>query len=90
MITIFVIMRDHLLFETVQAYLDDDACCAATSFLKFPLECLQEYCWSSEGGVEDSYRAFKWIWILLILAGLVSSFAKIQSNLNTYAFPVAL
>lgn len=83
-------MRPNLLFETVQAYMDDEVCCAATSFLKCFLERLREDCWSSEGGVEDGFRAFRRLWIPPILAGLVSGFAKLRSNLNTYALPVAL
>lgn len=83
-------MSPDLLFETVQAYMDDEVCCAATSFLKCFLERLREDCWSSEGGVEEGYRAFRRLWIPPILSGLVSGFAKLRSNLNTYALPVAL
>lgn len=83
-------MSPNLLFETVQAYMDDDVCCAATLFLKCFLERLREDCWSSEGGVEEGYRAFRRLWIPPILAGLVSGFSKLRSNLNTYALPVAL
>eukprot|EP01018_Ginkgo_biloba_P039093 Gb_02097 [translate_table: standard] len=83
-------MSSNLLFETVEAYMDDDVCCSATSFLKCFLERLREDCWSSEGGVEEGYRVFRRLWIPPILSGLVSGISKLRSNLNIYALPVAL
>ncbi|KAL2507658.1 Cell cycle-associated protein [Forsythia ovata] len=40
-------MNPNLLFETAKAYVDDDVCCAATTFLKCFLECLRDEYWSS-------------------------------------------
>ena len=40
-------LSPQLLSETVHAYIDDDVCCAATSFLKCFLECLRDECWAS-------------------------------------------
>ncbi|XP_057828205.2 uncharacterized protein LOC131039444 isoform X2 [Cryptomeria japonica] len=83
-------MSPNLLFETVQAYVDDDVCCSATSFLKCFLERLREDCWSSESEIEEGYRAFRRLWIPPIISGLVSGSVRLRSNLNTYALPVAL
>ncbi|KAH9296258.1 hypothetical protein KI387_039846, partial [Taxus chinensis] len=83
-------MSPNLLFETVQAYIDDDVCCSATSFLKCFLDRLREDCRSSESEIEEGFRAFRRLWIPPIISGLVSGLAKLRSNLNTYALPVAL
>lgn len=82
-------MSPDLLFETTQAYIDDDVCCAATSFLKCFLECLRDECWSSEG-IENGYAAYRGHCLPPILCGLASGVSKLRSNLNTYALPVLL
>lgn len=82
-------MSPNLLFETIYAYIDDDVCCATTSFLKCFLECLRDECWSSEG-IEKGYVTFRRFCLLPLLHGLVSGTSKLRSNLNTYALPVFL
>ncbi|GKV08720.1 hypothetical protein SLEP1_g20314 [Rubroshorea leprosula] len=82
-------MCPGLLFETVQAYMDDDVCCAATSFLKCFLECLRDEFWSSDG-VERGYVLYRQHCLPPFLYGLASGVSKLRSNLNTYALPVLL
>ncbi|XP_010258389.1 PREDICTED: thyroid adenoma-associated protein homolog [Nelumbo nucifera] len=82
-------MRPNLLFETVYAYVDDDVCCAVTSFLKCFLECLRDECWSSDG-IESGYVIFRGHCLPPVLYGLVSGVSRLRSNLNTYALPVVL
>ncbi|KAG9451271.1 hypothetical protein H6P81_011236 [Aristolochia fimbriata] len=82
-------MSPNLLFETSNAYIEDDVCCAATSFLKCFLECLRDECWSSEG-VERGYITFRSSCLPPILYGLVSGISKLRTNLNTYALPILL
>ena len=79
----------RLLFETIQAYIDDDVCCAATSFLKCFLEYLRDECWSSEG-IESGYALYRGRCLPPLLYGLASGVSKLRSNLNTYALPVLL
>ncbi|OVA09031.1 protein of unknown function DUF2428 [Macleaya cordata] len=82
-------MNPDILFETAHAYVDDDVCCAATSFLKCFLECLRDECWSSDG-IERGYAIFRGHCLPPILYGLVSGVSKWRSNLNTYALSVVL
>jgi hypothetical protein len=82
-------MNLDLLFETIQAYIDDDVCCAATSFLKCFVEHLRDECWSSEG-IENGYAAFRGHCLPPFMYGLASGISKLRSNLNTYALPVLL
>ncbi|KAA8530356.1 hypothetical protein F0562_005065 [Nyssa sinensis] len=82
-------MSPDLLFETVKAYIDDDVCCASTSFLKCFLECLRDECWSSDG-VESGYAKYRGYCLPPFLFGLASGVSKLRSNLNTYALPVLL
>lgn len=82
-------LSPHLLSETVHAYIDDDVCCAATSFLKCFLECLRDECWASEG-IESGYALYRGHCLPPVLYGLASGVAKLRSNLNTYALPVLL
>ncbi|PON42691.1 Armadillo-type fold containing protein [Parasponia andersonii] len=82
-------MSPRLLFETIHAYIDDDICCAATSFLKCFLECLRDECWSSEG-IESGYALYRGHCLPPLLYGLASGVSKLRSNLNTYALPVVL
>lgn len=82
-------MSPHLLSETVHAYMDDDVCCAATSFLKCFLEYLRDECWASEG-IEGGYALFRGHCLSPVLRGLASGVSKLRSNLNTYALPVLL
>ncbi|RRT72139.1 hypothetical protein B296_00004553 [Ensete ventricosum] len=82
-------LNHDLLFETAYAYIDDDVCCAATSFLKCFLECLRDECWSHDG-IEKGYAVFRDLCLPPILYGLVSGHSKLRSNLNTYALPVVL
>ncbi|KAF3778831.1 Thyroid adenoma-associated protein-like protein [Nymphaea thermarum] len=79
----------ELLSETIQAYIDDDVCCAATSFLKCFLELLRDECWQSDG-IEGGYMSFRRFSLPPILRGLVSGLRKLRSNLNTYALPLIL
>ncbi|XP_027358438.1 thyroid adenoma-associated protein homolog [Abrus precatorius] len=82
-------MRPDLLFETIQAYVDDDVCCAATSFLKCFLEYLRDECWETDG-IEGGYSLYRRHCLPPILYGLASGFSKLRTNLNTYALPVLL
>ncbi|XP_057738434.1 uncharacterized protein LOC130955563 isoform X1 [Arachis stenosperma] len=82
-------MSPDLLFDTVQAYVDDDVCCAATSFLKCFLEYLRDECWETDG-IEGGYATYRGLCLRPILYGLASGFSKLRSNLNTYALPVLL
>ncbi|XVF58263.1 hypothetical protein PTKIN_Ptkin07bG0050700 [Pterospermum kingtungense] len=82
-------MCPDLLFEIVQAYTDDDVCCAATSFLKCFLEYLRDECWSSYG-VERGYVLYRGHCLPPFLHGLASGISKLRSNLNTYSLPVLL
>ncbi|CAA0828425.1 Unknown protein [Striga hermonthica] len=80
-------MNPDLLSETAKAYVDDDVCCAATTFLKCFLECLRDEYWSSDG-VDNGYTKYRGYCLLPFLHGLAFGFAKLRSNLNTYALPV--
>ncbi|KAF5196748.1 Thyroid adenoma-associated protein-like protein [Thalictrum thalictroides] len=82
-------MNGDLLFETIYAYIDDDVCCAATTFLKCFLECLRDECWSTDG-VERGSMIFRGHFLSPIMYGLVSGVSKLRSNLNTYALSVVL
>ncbi|KAG4181992.1 hypothetical protein ERO13_A09G017100v2 [Gossypium hirsutum] len=82
-------MSPDLLFEIVQAYSDDDVCCAATSFLKCFLEYLRDECWSNYG-IERGYALYRGHCLPPFLHGLASGISKLRSNLNTYALPVLL
>ena len=83
-------MNPNLLFDTFLAQSDDDVCCSASSFLKTFLERLKEDCWSSQGGVMEGELAFRRLWIPPLLSVLLSGNARLRSNLNTYALPVAM
>ncbi|KAH7652589.1 Armadillo-like helical-containing protein [Dioscorea alata] len=82
-------LNNKLPFETAYAYVDDDVCCSATSFLKCFLECLRDECWSLDG-IENGYESFRGLCLPPILHGLVSGNSKLRTNLNTYALPVVL
>uniref|UniRef100_A0A5B7CF51 Uncharacterized protein n=1 Tax=Davidia involucrata TaxID=16924 RepID=A0A5B7CF51_DAVIN len=82
-------MSHDLLFETTHAYIDDDVCCAVTSFLKCFLECLRDECWSTDG-IEGGYAKYRGYCLPPFLFGLASGVSKLRSNLNTYALPVLL
>ncbi|RZC60822.1 hypothetical protein C5167_022593 [Papaver somniferum] len=82
-------INPNILLETTYAYIDDDVCCAATSFLKCFLECLRDECWSSDG-IQKGYAIFRGFCLPPILHGLVSGVSKLRSNLNTYAVYVIL
>ncbi|KAK6913243.1 THADA/TRM732, DUF2428 [Dillenia turbinata] len=82
-------LNANLLFQTVQAYVDDDVCCAATSFLKCFLENLRDECWDTDG-IEGGYAAYRGHCLPPFLCGLSSGNSKLRSNLNTYALPVLL
>lgn len=82
-------MRPGLLSETVQAYIDDDVCCAVTSFLKCFLENLRDDCWKTDG-IERGYVLYREHCLHPFLYGLASGASKLRSNLNTYALPVLL
>lgn len=82
-------MKPNLLLEAANAYLDDDVCCAATTFLKCFLECLRNECWSSDG-IEPGYAKYRGICLPPFLFGLASGISKLRTNLNTYALPVLL
>lgn len=82
-------MSPGLLSETVQAYIDDDVCCAATSFLKCFLENLRDDCWKTDG-IERGYILYREHCLHPFLYGLASGASKLRSNLNTYALPVLL
>ncbi|THG05055.1 thyroid adenoma-associated protein homolog [Camellia sinensis] len=82
-------MSSDLLFEATHAYIDDDVCCAVTTFLKCFLECLRDECWSSDG-VESGYAKYRGHCLPPFLFGLASGVSKLRSNLNTYALPLLL
>lgn len=82
-------MSPDLLSEIVNAYIDDDVCSAATSFLKCFLECLRDECWSSNG-ISRGYAVYRGHCLPPFLYGLASGVSKLRSNLNTYALPVLL
>ncbi|KAM0889515.1 hypothetical protein ACQ4PT_027645 [Festuca glaucescens] len=82
-------LKSNLLLETAYAYIDDDVCCATTSFLKCFLENLRDECWNSDG-VEQGYDAFRALCLPPLMRGLVSGSSKLRSNLNTYAIPVVI
>lgn len=82
-------LKSNLLLETAYAYMDDDVCCAATSFLKCFLETLRDECWKDDG-IEQGYDAFRFLCLPPLLRGLVSGNSKLRSNLNTYALPAAI
>ncbi|KAL6960752.1 hypothetical protein U1Q18_038515 [Sarracenia purpurea var. burkii] len=82
-------MNPDLLLETTQAYIDDDVCCAATTFLKCFLESLREECWSSDG-IESGYAKYRGYCLPPLLFRLASGVPKLRSNLNIYALPVLL
>ncbi|XP_047312438.1 thyroid adenoma-associated protein homolog [Impatiens glandulifera] len=82
-------MSPKLLLETIDAYNEDDVCCAATTFLKCFLECLRDECWSVHG-IENGYAEYRNHCLPPVLFGLASESSKLRSNLNTYALPVLL
>lgn len=82
-------LNPNLLSETTYAYVDDDVCCSATSFLKCFLECLRDECWSYDG-IEMGYETFRGLCLPPIMHVLVSGNSKLRSNLNTYALPAVL
>ncbi|KAL7608134.1 hypothetical protein Lser_V15G13047 [Lactuca serriola] len=82
-------MNPDMMFETAWAYVDDDVCCASTTFLKCFLESLRDEFWSSDG-VEIGSRNYRNALLPPFLHGLASGNSKLRSNLNTYAFPVIL
>ncbi|XP_074268645.1 uncharacterized protein LOC141592008 [Silene latifolia] len=82
-------MNSDLLFEVAQAYIDDDVCCAATSFLKCFLERLRDECWGSDG-IKRGYEIYRGYCLPPFLHGLASGNSKWRSNLNTYALPSLL
>lgn len=82
-------MSPNLLFETTKAYIDDDVCCAATTFLKCFLACLRDENWSSDG-IENGYAKYRGDCFPPFLYGLASGVSKLRSNLNTYALPILL
>ncbi|GAB2287895.1 hypothetical protein Dimus_022250 [Dionaea muscipula] len=81
--------RPRILFETVQAYIDDDVCCVATSFLKCFLEHLRNECWTSDG-IDRGYEIYRAHCLRPFLCGLASGIPKLRSNLSTYALPILL
>ncbi|KAM5581427.1 hypothetical protein ABKV19_010579 [Rosa sericea] len=82
-------MSPNLMYEIVHAYVDDDVCCAVTSFLKCFLEHLRDECWSSDG-IEGGYALYRGHCLPPLLYGLSSGVSKLRSNLNTYALPILL
>ncbi|XP_078439544.1 thyroid adenoma-associated-like protein [Wolffia australiana] len=78
-----------LLFDTINAYEDDDVCCAATSFLKCFLESLRDECWIRHG-VEEGYSVYRGLSLPPIMQGLLGGLSKLRSNLTTYALPIVL
>ncbi|CAA6665162.1 unnamed protein product [Spirodela intermedia] len=81
--------RLSLVFDSINAYMDDDVCCAITSFLKCFFECLRDECWSSHG-VDQGYAEFRALSLPPVMQGLLHGTSKLRSNLNTYALPVVL
>uniref|UniRef100_A0A1J3K759 Thyroid adenoma-associated protein-like protein n=1 Tax=Noccaea caerulescens TaxID=107243 RepID=A0A1J3K759_NOCCA len=82
-------MSPNILFEMANAYVDDDVCCAVTSFIKCFLEMLRDECWGSEG-VDQGYASYRGHCLPPFLCGLASGMSKLRSNLNTYAVQVLL
>ncbi|KAF8747262.1 hypothetical protein HU200_013252 [Digitaria exilis] len=82
-------LKPNLLSETAYAYIDDDVCCAATTFLKSFLESLRDECWNDHG-VDQGYDAFRVLSLPPLMRGLVSGNSKLRSNLNTYALPALI
>lgn len=82
-------LNPDLLFETTNAYIDDDVCCAVTTFLKCFLECLRDEYWSSDG-IQNGYVKYRCECLPPFLRGLASGVRKLRSNMNTYALPVLL
>ncbi|PUZ50289.1 hypothetical protein GQ55_6G047200 [Panicum hallii var. hallii] len=82
-------LKPNLLSETAYAYIDDDVCCAATTFLKSFLETLRDECWNDDG-VDQGYNAFRVLCLPPLMRGLVSGNSKLRSNLNTYALPALI
>ncbi|KAL5229591.1 hypothetical protein ABZP36_028367 [Zizania latifolia] len=82
-------LKPNLLLETAYAYVDDDVCCAVTSFLKCFLDTLRDECWNDDG-VEQGYDAFRILCLPPLLRGLISGNSKLRSNLNTYALPAVI
>lgn len=82
-------LSPDLLYETIQAYIDDDVCCAATSFLKCFLEYLRDEFWGTDG-IEGGYALYRGHCLPPLLYGLASGVSKLRTNLNTYALPVLL
>ncbi|KAK4804387.1 hypothetical protein SAY86_004204 [Trapa natans] len=82
-------LSPDLIFQTIRAYIDDDVCCAATSFLKCFIECLRDECWRSDG-IEGGYLLYRQHCLPPLLDGLASGVSKLRTNLNTYALPVLL
>ncbi|KAL3844653.1 hypothetical protein ACJIZ3_002056 [Penstemon smallii] len=82
-------MNPDLLFESTKAYIDDDVCCAVTTFLKCFLERLRDECWSSDGA-DSGFTRYRGHCLQPFLLGLASGLSKLRSNLNTYALPVLL
>ncbi|CAL5003832.1 unnamed protein product [Urochloa decumbens] len=82
-------LKPNLLSETAYAYIDDDVCCAATTFLKSFLETLRDECWKDDG-VDQGYDAFRVLCLPPLMRGLVSGNSKLRSNLNTYALPALI
>jgi hypothetical protein len=82
-------LKPNLLSETAYAYIDDDVCCAATTFLKSFLETLRDECWNDDG-VDQGYDAFRVLCLPPLMRGLVSGNSKLRSNLNTYALPALI
>ncbi|KAI5076112.1 hypothetical protein GOP47_0008177 [Adiantum capillus-veneris] len=83
-------LSPNLLFESINAMVDDDVCCSVGTFLKTFLERLREDCWSSEGGVMEGMAAFRRHSLPPIIAGMVSGNSKLRVNINIYALPIVL
>ncbi|EPS68931.1 hypothetical protein M569_05834 [Genlisea aurea] len=82
-------MDSELLSETVKAYVDDDVCCAATTFLKCFLEYLREEFCAMDGVALGSIK-YRNQCLPPFLNGLALENAKLRCNLSTYALPALL
>ena len=82
-------LNPRLIFDSVNAYMDDDICCAVTSFLKCFLGCLLEELWRIHG-IDQGYLVYREFSLVPLMKGLLSGNSKLRSNLNTYALPVVL
>lgn len=82
-------MSPELLFQTIDAFSDDDVCSSASTFLKTFLERLKEDFWSAEG-VNEGTTVARRFWIPPLLSGLLTGDARLRNNLTTYALPVAM